>query len=186
MAKFWFPLALFLSWLAPTCAFLSPDTVVSFMNTKSYAVSPPSQLLQQRSPILARTQLNLFDKLFEEEGILGKGVTVGKVQIALNSADRGPNSIFGILEREANDDKSLPELTHAIALALLRKSDEWVGAAGTSNWFSQNDAGKAESRFNDLANAEAAKFEKVNHHSFENKEDNQKVKYLSYHVSNNG
>ena len=98
MAKFWFPLALFLSWLAPTCAFLSPDTVVSFMNTKSYAVSPPSQLLQQRSPILARTQLNLFDKLFEEEGILGKGVTVGKVQIALNSPDRGPNSIFGILE----------------------------------------------------------------------------------------
>lgn len=105
--------------------------------------------------------MHLFDKIFEEEGILGKGVTVGKVQIALTSPDRGPDSIFGILEREAKDDKSLPELTHAIALALLRKSDEWVGAAGTSDWFGQNDAGKAESRFNDLANAEAAKFEKV-------------------------
>lgn len=107
------------------------------------------------------TQLNLFDKIFEEEGILGKGITVGKIQIALNSPSRGPDSIFGILEKEANDDKSLPELTNAICLALLRKSDDWIGAAGTSQWFGQDDAGKAESQFNDYANKEAAKFEKV-------------------------
>ncbi|CAB9510923.1 Protein of unknown function (DUF1517) [Seminavis robusta] len=114
-------------------------------------VSPPRQ---------STTQLNLFDKIFEEEGILGKGITVGKVQVALTSPTRGPDSIFGILEREANDDKSLPELTNAICLALMRKSDEWVGAAGVSEWYGQDDSGKAESKFNDFANREAAKFEK--------------------------
>ena len=66
-----------------------------------------------------------------------------------------------MLEKEANDDKSLPELTNAICLALLRKKDDWIGSTGTSEWFSQNDAGKAESKFNDFANKEAAKFEKV-------------------------
>jgi uncharacterized membrane protein len=45
-------------------------------------------------------------------------------------------------------------------LALLRKKDDWSGACSSSKWFSENDAGKAESYFNDLANTEAAKFEK--------------------------
>ena len=117
--------------------------------------------LPKMSKTRTTTQLGLLDKIFEEEGILGKGITVGKVQVALNSPSRGPDSIFGILENEANDDKSLPELTHAICLALLRKSDQWIGACGTSEWFGQNDAGKAESRFNDFANKEASKFEKV-------------------------
>lgn len=112
------------------------------------------------------TRLNLFDKIFEEEGILGKGITVGKVQVALNSPTRGPDSIFGILEREANDDKSLAELTNVICLALLRQSDNWIGSTGTSEWYGQNDAGKAESKFNDFANKEAAKFEKVRMESF--------------------
>lgn len=110
---------------------------------------------------VSKSRLNFFSKMFEEEGVLGKGIMVGKVQIALNSPDRGPDSIFGILEREAEDSKSLPELTNSICLALLRKKDFWIGAAGISEWFSQNDAGKAESRFNDYANKEAFKFEKV-------------------------
>jgi Protein of unknown function (DUF1517) len=113
------------------------------------------------SPSLSKTRLHLFDRIFEEEGILGKGITVGKIQVALNSPTRGPDSIFGILEKEANDDKSLPELTNAICLALLRKKDFWIGSYGTSQWFGQNDAGKAESKFNEFANKEAAKFEKV-------------------------
>ena len=154
-----------LSWIGPLFAFQSrarflvPSFSQQPASTKRYHSALPNPLQQQTQ--FQNKKLYLFDKLFEEEGILGKGVTVGKVQVALTSPDRGPDSIFGILEREANNDKSLPELTHAIALALLRKSDDWVGAAGTSDWFSQNDAGKAESRFNDLANAEAAKFEKV-------------------------
>lgn len=88
-------------------------------------------------------------------------MTVGKIQVALNSPSRGPDSIFGMLEKEADDDKSLPELTNAICLALLRKRDDWIGSTGTSEWYSGNDAGKAESKFNDFANKEAAKFEKV-------------------------
>jgi uncharacterized membrane protein len=46
-------------------------------------------------------------------------------------------------------------------LALLRRSDDWVAACSASEWFKQDDAGKAESLFNDWANREAAKFEKV-------------------------
>ena len=157
---------LLLAWLCPSLAWQTLSNPKGWVPSKNALerTNPPAASWYSRPTTTARTrlhQLHLFDKLFEEEGILGKGVTVGKVQVALTSPDRGPNSIFGILEREANDDKSLSELTHAICLALLRKSDEWVGAAGTSSWFSQNDAGKAESRFNDLANAEAAKFEKV-------------------------
>jgi len=129
--------------------------------THSFAWQPVAAGKFQRTSTTASTRLHLFDKLFEEEGILGKGVTVGKVQVALASPDRSQDSIFGILEREAADDKPLPELTHSICLALLRKSDEWVGAAGASNWYGMNDAGKAESQFNEWANAEAMKFEKV-------------------------
>lgn len=145
---------LLLSWISQSLAWQTTRLPVS--STAGWF--QPS--LQQKATT-STTQLQLFDKLFEEEGILGKGITVGKVQIALNSPNRGPNSIFGILEKEANDDKTLPELTHAICLALLRKSDEWIGAAGTGQWFSGNDAGKAESLFNDFANKEATKFEKV-------------------------
>jgi Protein of unknown function (DUF1517) len=126
------------------------------------AVRWPSTLTVRKNlGSASRTQLHLFDKIFEEEGILGKGITVGKVQVALTSPSRGPDSIFGMLEKEASDDKSLSELTNAICLALLRKSDQWIGAYGTSQWFGRNDAGKAESLFNDFSNKEATKFEKV-------------------------
>jgi uncharacterized membrane protein len=55
----------------------------------------------------------------------------------------------------------LARLTNDVCLGLLRRSDEWLSACSSSQWFGQNDAGKAESLFNDLANREAAKFEKV-------------------------
>ena len=108
--------------------------------------------------------LGLFDKMFEEEGPLGKGITVGKVQVALIASDRGKGSIFGQLEelsRESNDDQEeLAYLARDVCLALLRKSDDWTAAHSESKWFKYDDAGKAESQFNDWANAEALKFEK--------------------------
>jgi hypothetical protein len=46
--------------------------------------------------VSSTTKINLFDKMFEEEGMLGKGITVGKVQVALRSSDRSDTSIFGL------------------------------------------------------------------------------------------
>ena len=110
------------------------------------------------------SRLYLFEKMFEEEGALGKGITVGKVQVALDCLNRGPDSIFALLEKSANNGGSDPwelaQLTNSVCLSLLRKSDEWVGACSDSKWFKWDDAGKAESLYNDWANREAAKFEK--------------------------
>lgn len=112
------------------------------------------------------TQLKVFDKMFEEAGPLGKGVTVGKVQVALRSPERGSSSIFSILEEEARltdgspDPEDLASMASSVCLALLRRTDDWVAACSASEWFKQDDAGKAESLFNDWANKEAAKFEK--------------------------
>jgi uncharacterized membrane protein len=107
----------------------------------------------------------LFDKIFEEEGMLGKGITVGKVSVALQCPDRSDKSIFGLLESHASDEsdanEDLARMANNVCLDLIRKSDDWVAACSTSKWFSGNDAGKAESYYNDLANNEAVKFEKV-------------------------
>jgi uncharacterized membrane protein len=109
-----------------------------------------------------------FGKVFEESGPLGKGITVGKVQVALQCKDR--SGIFRELEQAAATASSsgssttntvkLAQLANSVCLALLRKSDDWTAACSMSKWFSQNDAGKAESLFNDMSNREAAKFEK--------------------------
>ena len=97
--------------------------------------------------------------------MLGKGITVGKVQVALRSSDRSDASIFGLLEGHAaldsNDNEDLSRMANGVCLDLMRKSDDWVSACSTSKWFSEKDAGKAESYYNELANAEATKFEKV-------------------------
>jgi len=99
--------------------------------------------------------LFLFDKLFEEEGPLGKGITVGKISVALISEDRGKDSIFGLLEDNARwiagDDEagSLADLAHEVCLSLLRKQDSWTAASSDSKWFGADDYGKAESLFNE-------------------------------------
>ena len=97
--------------------------------------------------------------------MLGKGITVGKVQVALISPDRSADSIYGLLEDRASDpgdsNEELAQLANDVCLNLMRKSDSWIGACSASKWFSENDAGKAESYFNDLANMEAIKYEKV-------------------------
>lgn len=102
--------------------------------------------------------------MFEEEGPLGKGITVGKFSVALTTRDRSATSIVSMVASAArkagSESPELAELTETVCLALLRRSDDWVGACSSSQWFSENDAGKAESAYNDLANREAAKFEK--------------------------
>jgi Protein of unknown function (DUF1517) len=115
----------------------------------------------------SQQKLYLFDKLFEEDGPLGKGITVGKVQVALMSPDRGKESIFRMLEDNSrwiaddNESSSLADLAHDVCLTLLRKKDIWIAASSDSRWFSGNDSGKAETLHNAWANNEAAKFEKV-------------------------
>jgi hypothetical protein len=149
--------------IRPCLLALSVSPIFAWLPSHSQVVGrgPSTLTVRKNMPSASTTQLHLFDKIFEEEGILGKGITVGKVQVALTSPSRGPDSIFGMLEKEANDDKSLSKLTNAICLSLLRKSDQWIGACGTSQWFGRNDAGKAERLFNDFSNEEATKFEKV-------------------------
>ncbi len=110
------------------------------------------------------TRLHIFDKIFEEEGMLGKGITVGKIQVALLSPDRSDTSIFALLEDHAtntgNEPQELARMANDVCLDLMRKSTDWVAACSSSKWFKGEDAGKAESFFNDLSNTEAAKFEK--------------------------
>jgi uncharacterized membrane protein len=118
---------------------------------------------RQRASFSGR--LNLFDKLFEEEGMLGKGITVGKVQVAMLSPDRSDSSIFYLLQACADDTGNEPEelsrMANDVCLALMRKSDDWLAACSTTQWFKGDDAGKAASYYNDLTNTEAMKFEKV-------------------------
>jgi len=106
----------------------------------------------------------LFGKVFEESGPLGKGITVGKVQVALQANDRSGSSIFSILENKArttgNSNAALSRMCNDVCLSLLRKSDDWTGACSTSTWFGGKDSGGAEKRYNELANQEASKFEK--------------------------
>lgn len=149
--------------------YLSVPKAFSFsitpLRTASVPFSSPSSSSSSRAPRRVSTQLHFFDKVFEETGPLGKGITVGKVQVALSCPDRSSGSILGILKSKAGASASsnaqLASLANEVCLALLRKSDDWTGACSSGQWFSQKNAGKAESLFNDWANREAAKFEKV-------------------------
>jgi len=136
----------------------------AFVSTapKAFVIAPSSTINKETSS--SSSALNFFGKVFEEDGPLGKGITVAKVQIALQSRDRGSSSIFGEIERKANNAGStsydLAVLANEVCLTLLRRSDDWVGACSSSEWFGEKDAGKAERTFNDLANKEAVKYEK--------------------------
>lgn len=133
----------------------------------SFVAQPKWGIVSPSSSTFQPQKLYLFDKLFEEDGPLGKGITVGKVQVALMSPDRGPGSIFRMLEDNArwidDDDasSSLADLAHEVCLTLLRQKDVWTAACSDAKWFSGKDSGKAEALYNEWANSEAAKFEKV-------------------------
>ena len=131
-----------------------------------------SSTSRKRQDTTSSTQFHLFenlgiDKVFEDSGPLGKGITVGKAQVALQvSAEErtSPNSIFGVLEKHArkNDnissydsdyedgygDSALSKMCHEICLSLLRSSDNWISAGSQSEWYKQDDSGKAESTYN--------------------------------------
>lgn len=51
-------------------------------------------------------------------------------------------------------------MAHEVCLDLLRRSDDWVAASSTSQWYKESYSGRAESTYNDWANREAIKFEK--------------------------
>jgi len=68
--------------------------------------------------------------------------------------------LANVARNTGNDSPALAKLSEDVCLALLRKSDDWLGACSDSKWFNQKDYGKAESQFNDWSNREAAKFEK--------------------------
>ena len=135
------------------------------------------------------TRLHFFerlDKAFEDDGPLGRGITVGKVQVALNvdgieRASGGENSIFAVLEKHGRDDGSdddedyddddddsdaaggdskLSKMCHEVCLALLRRSDDWISACSDRRWYKEQDMTKAESTYNLWADREACKFER--------------------------
>lgn len=145
--------------------------------------TPPNR--QYLKPFSSTTRLHLFeglglDKAFEDAGPLGKGITVGKIQVALavSGAERtASDSIFAVLEKHArnNDavgssydddykdgygDSQLSKMCHEICLSLLRTSDNWISACSDSEWFKEQDMTKAESVYNLWADREACKFEK--------------------------
>jgi len=148
--------------------------ILSIVVSTSSAFTPISLSISRKrqDTTISSTQLHLFenlgiDKVFEDSGPLGKGITVGKVQVALQvSAEErtSPNSIFGVLEKHArnNDnissydsdyedgygDSALSKMCHEICLSLLRSSDNWISAGSQSEWYKADDAGKAESTYN--------------------------------------
>lgn len=149
----------------------------------SSAAFAPTPTLNGINFASSSTRLHLFEgigKAFEDAGPLGKGITVGKVQVALavSGAERtSSDSIFAMLEKHArnNDDiggaydddynegygdSQLSKMCHEVCLALLRKSDDWISACSDSKWFKEQDMGKAESVHNLWADREACKFEK--------------------------
>mmetsp|Transcript_19578 Transcript_19578/g.18784 ORF Transcript_19578/g.18784 Transcript_19578/m.18784 type:complete len:262 (-) Transcript_19578:75-860(-) len=158
--KFGFSAVVLLTMASLTTCFVVPSRMAFSPIAKIQASSSSSSSSSSSLDMI-------FGKMFEEEGALGKGITVGKVQVALSALDRtSSTSIFKTLEQASREGGSssspqqLSKLANKVCLALLRKSDEWVGACSESQWFSANDDTKAESAFNDYANREAAKFEK--------------------------
>ena len=131
--------------------------VVAFSGTEAFAPS-----LNNARTFTTSISLNLFGKMFEEEGPLGKGITVGKFQLGLSCNDR---TLIELLEKESDkydsdEPEELSKLCNSVCLTLLRRQDDWISACSESEWFGQNDAGKAERIFNDWSNQEASKFEK--------------------------
>ena len=94
-----------------------------------------SRVRQQHAPARATgyrlakvPAMGLLDNLFndEETTALGKGVSVAKVQVALNSPNRGRNSIVGALEQKADSantstSRGLARLVSDVTLELLRR-----------------------------------------------------------------
>lgn len=142
-----------------TDAFVSTFHNHAFVGNARPMKTPPFTVVGTTTS--STTSLFFFGKLMEEEGPLGKGITVGKIQVALQLTDR---SLIKDLERKARTGGTSPfelsNLCNDVCLTLLRMDSSWTAACSESFWFSEKDEGKAERKFNTFADTEAAKFEK--------------------------
>jgi hypothetical protein len=94
---------------------------LSVIQCAAWIALPP----RTRGPSLRPLRMGLFDNIrnpldrassiFEESTTLGKGVTYAKIQVALNSPNRGPGSILGLLASKADD----ADTSSALGLAKL-------------------------------------------------------------------
>lgn len=165
---------------------LIASSLFSIATTPSVVAFSPTLPAANVKLAKTSTEINLFDgfenpldKVFEEEGPLGKGITVGKFQVAINvpgSERTAKDSIFSKLAQHARADETssgydddyedgfgdskLSKMCHDVCLTLLRQSEYWTAACSESEWFKESDAGKAESLYNQWADREASKFEK--------------------------
>jgi uncharacterized membrane protein len=106
---------------------------------------------------------------FEQATALGKGVTVARLQVALEAKDRSKSSILGTMASKAancfpDSPRSLATLVSEVSVALLRRESDWVAAASECKVFAGLDQtaaeDKAEAYFNRALTKELGKFEK--------------------------
>jgi len=101
-----------------------------------------------------------------DSGSLGSGATVMKLQIAVDSNWGAADNIMDTLSllasknRAMNGREDISKLLSETSLALLRKQSDWNSVAYEGEVFNRNQG--AEPRFQRLAIAERAKFEKEN------------------------
>ena len=133
----------------------------------------------RRAGTTAPLRMGLFDKLsnplkgvtspFEQATALGKGMTVARLQVALEASDRAPSSILGVIANKAancypDSPRSLATLVSDVSVALLRKEADWVAAASESKVIAGlNQAAaedEAEAFYNRALTKELSKFEK--------------------------
>ncbi|CAM9720452.1 unnamed protein product [Chrysoparadoxa australica] len=107
-----------------------------------------------------------FDSIDDElaPSSLGSGVSVLKLQVALNCPDRSRNSILGQLAQlsdnaDTSTNAGLANVVSDISLALLKKSSDWVSAASEWEHFGR-DMSQAESALNRQAIKERSKIER--------------------------
>jgi len=96
---------------------------------------------------------------------LGRGVSVFKIQMALNCPTRGYDSLLSDLKRistqgDTSSREGMSSLVNEIALCLLRRSSDWQAAASSYEHFKSAESEQAESAFNRISVTERAKLEK--------------------------
>lgn len=96
--------------------------------------------------------------------VLGPGVSVAKISIALDVSNRDQNdAIMNVLERLANTAKTdsrvgLQNLTSQVALELLRRKQEIVAVSMSSKHFREES--QAQREFNKVSVKERGKFQR--------------------------
>lgn len=101
----------------------------------------------------------------ESRSALGQGVSVLKLQVALDCRDRSRSSILGQLGQIADSAntrtrKGLSSVVGEICLSLIRKQEDWRGVASAFEYFPARNAERAEAVFNTYAINERAKVER--------------------------